>query len=563
MHVYEYMSRTIVAAGVSSVFALLSEDTALLVSELGQSEVEVYGARHEAAAVGMADGYSRSTRSLGIAIIGRGPGFTNALTAIVSAAKGRSSLLVIVGDAGGSGAPTSAKARGPKYLDQSGVLAACGVPFRRLDAARPEESFAEAVEDARRGAATVLLVPSKAFDLEVEGDVARTPQTDAPMGVAISVQLPDVDTVAAYFQEGWTARRPIILAGKGVLESDARAELIRLADRTGALLSTTLLANSLFAGDDYDIGIVGTFSTDAAAEVLADCDLLLAFGTSLNPFTTYAREIIPKAMIIQVDSDPQAFGRYVKPELEIQADAKAWAGALADELEARGYASAGYRTVEVSEMIKRSTKPSASTFGLSTKGLDPRVAMIELEQVIPKQRTLVMDPGQHITFSCPYLSVPTPQDFIFPVDFGSVGSAAALAYGAAVAQPSRLTVLCIGDGGMMMSLSDLETAVRYGLNLLIVISNDSGFGAEMQFLRLLGKPDDVAKYPSPDFAALARALGARGLTVQSLEDIGVLKDELQVMNGPVVVDLKVRDDVRPDWADFLWRRKVQTYRANA
>jgi thiamine pyrophosphate-dependent acetolactate synthase large subunit-like protein len=146
-----------------------------------------------------------------------------------------------------------------------------------------------------------------------------------------------------------------------------------------------------------------------------------------------------------------------------------------------------------------------------------------------------------------YLDVPDPAGFVFATDFQALGLGLGNAIGAAVARPDRLTVLFIGDGGMVMSLNDIDTAVRYTLPLLIVIINDAAYGAEVSFLQQLGLSTKQAEFNDPDFAAIAKGVGAQGLTVRSLGDLDKIRPWIAHPTGPLVVDCKVNPEVQAEW----------------
>jgi thiamine pyrophosphate-dependent acetolactate synthase large subunit-like protein len=145
-----------------------------------------------------------------------------------------------------------------------------------------------------------------------------------------------------------------------------------------------------------------------------------------------------------------------------------------------------------------------------------------------------------------YLAVPDPAGFVFATDFQALGLGLGNAIGAAVARPDRLTVLFIGDGGRMMSLNDLDTAVRYTLPLLIVTINDAAYGAEVYFLQQLGLLTKQAEFNDPDFVAIAQGMGAQGLTVRSLDDLAKIRPWMAHPTGPLVVDCKVNPEVQPE-----------------
>jgi thiamine pyrophosphate-dependent acetolactate synthase large subunit-like protein len=374
------------------------------------------------------------------------------------------------------------------------------------------------------------------------------------------LEIPPIDRsaislVADLLSERWAANHPLILAGRGAVRAGARRELIALADRTGSLLGTTLMANSWFSGHPFNVGVVGSFSPPDAAELARNADVVLAFGASLNPFTTYGGGLFGKARVVQFDIDAAALGRFLEPDIAVLGDVRESAAALLEELGGRGHQSDGYRSPDVAERIANMQSGQEFVDRSRPAAIDPRTLMVALDDALPKDRFLVVDPGHHLTFSCTHLSVEGPNHFVFPVDFGSVGSAASVALGVAIAKRESTTVLAIGDGGLMMSLADLQTAARYGLRLLVVVSNDSGFGAEVHYLQAVGQPDELARYENPSFEELGRALGFDAATVTSVDDITRLRERLGNIDRPLLLDCRVAGEVRAEWIEFYYLGK--------
>ena len=137
--------------------------------------------------------------------------------------------------------------------------------------------------------------------------------------------------------------------------------------------------------------------------------------------------------------------------------------------------------------------------------------------------------------------------FIFAIDFGATGLGLATAVGAAIGRSDRTVVAVVGDGGLMMSLPEIDTAVRYRLPMVIVVMNDRAYGSEVHHLRVRGLPDREAYFETPSLAAVAEALGARGLTVESEADFEALERALTDLNGPLLVDASINGDVLADW----------------
>src|SRR5262249_29767213 len=158
-------------------------------------------------------------------------------------------------------------------------------------------------------------------------------------------------------------------------------------------------------------------------------------------------------------------------------DVKKAAAAILGELERGNHQAVGYRSSQTAEMIASSRRALPSDEG-QPGAIDPRLAMHGLDRVVPRDRIVVSDAGHHMMWATEYLSVPGPDSWILPLEYYTVGNATGVAVGAAIARPDRLTVYAAGDAGLMMSLGDLETAARYRLPMLVVVTNDSGLGAE-------------------------------------------------------------------------------------
>ena len=562
MRVAEALAATLVDRGVSAVFALMSDEVSHLIVELERLGVAVYGTRHEAAAIGMADGYARISGSVGVAIVGRGPGLSNALTAITCAARSDSSVVVLAGDgAAGVLDPEAAVAarRQPKYVDQVGMLRAVGVEAVTL--ASPDAAVADigAVLDAASAGRTVVA--------NLPADLLRAPwhtplagdQVRPSVGFTARPDVPPPDPRQVHeladLLESSFAQRPLLLAGRGAVRAGAVPALLAVGERIGAVMGSTLLARSIFAGQAFDIGVVGSFASPVAAELVTGADAVLAFGTSLNPYTTLGGDLLGRATVVQVDRDPAAFGRFRAVDLAIHGDVAAVASALDAELSTRGHARAGYRTAAVGAQLAAAAPPPFTDMSEADR-IDPRIAMLAFDAALPPDRILVIDPGHHLSWSGALLSVRDPESFIFAGASGAIGSAPGIALGAAVAAPDRVTVLEVGDGGLVMTLGDLSTAVQYGLRMAVLVTNDAAFGTEVHLLRAAGLPDTAALYPDVDIAAVARALGADVVTVRDEPGLAAAAGRLREIHGPVVVDCKVTRQARGDWVDFRARDSV-------
>jgi thiamine pyrophosphate-dependent acetolactate synthase large subunit-like protein len=290
----------------------------------------------------------------------------------------------------------------------------------------------------------------------------------------------------------------------------------------------------LFAGSPYSVGVVGTFATPIASELLNGADLVLTFGAALNHYTTYFGSIFGKARIIQVDADPAALSRYQAVDIGVIADARIAAVAIVDELKRRAYGSTGYRTAETATRIAEFRIEAGLAIAGTSEGMNPHTLMATLDRILPAERVVIVDGGNHMEFSITHLSTPDASSFLWPIEYGSIGCALGNALGAAVARPDRVSVLCIGD---------LDTAVRYRLPLIVLVSNDGALGAELHYLRQNGYADECARHQNPAFEEVARGLGLDSATINSIADLENMRERFSRLNGPLLLDCKVNRDI--------------------
>jgi thiamine pyrophosphate-dependent acetolactate synthase large subunit-like protein len=272
--------------------------------------------------------------------------------------------------------------------------------------------------------------------------------------------------------------------------------------------------------------------------------------------------VIPaSAKVVQIDLDPAAFGAQHRVDLGVLGDAAATAEALADEVERRRFSNQGFRSEATASEIAANTwhaLPFADPE--DPKRIDPRRLSIALNDLLPAERTLVLDSGVFQTYPFAYIDVPDPDGFVFVHSFMSVGFGLGNAIGAAVARPDRLTVAAVGDGGVLMALPELETIARYRLPILVVVYNDAAYGAEVERCRQFGEPLDLVRFPDTDFAALAQALGYRSATVRSESDLETVRRWISEPDRPFLIDAKINADV---WAAWFGDRFAESWEREA
>jgi thiamine pyrophosphate-dependent acetolactate synthase large subunit-like protein len=546
MLIAEAVGRALAGLGVDTVFGLMGSGNLAVTNAMRDAGARFYAARHEGGAVCMADGYGRVSGRLAACSVHQGPGLTNTVTGLTEAAKSRTPLIVLAPEM------PSAAVRSNFRIDQAALVEAVGATAERVHGpATAMADVARAVRRARVERRTVVLM----LPLDVQG--AECPEGVAPPaeGPALAPPRPAQSAVTALADLLAGAERPAIIAGRGAVLAGAAAPLRALGELTGAVLVTSAVANGLFAGDAYDLGIAGGFASPLAARLLGEADAVVAFGAALNPWTTgHGRLLAPDAAVAQVDIDEEAIGAHRPVALGVIGDAAATAEALVAALAGRATAGAGRRTPQLAaEIAVRRWRDEPYAESETAGVLDPRTLSIALDDLLPTERTVVVDSGAFMGWPSMYLRVSDAAGFVFPQAFQCVGLALGNAIGAAIARPDRLAVAALGDGGALMSLPEFETLGRLGLPILVVIYDDAAYGAEVHHFGPMGEAVDLAQFPDTDFAALARAAGCHGLTARSLEDLGPLRGWLAAPDRAFVLDAKVDPTIYGEWLAEAFR----------
>ncbi|MGK3206962.1 thiamine pyrophosphate-binding protein [Amycolatopsis sp. MEPSY49] len=538
MNVAELVGRTLAELGVRTAFGVVGSGNFEVTNALRAGGVRFVAARHEGGAASMADAYARMSGQVSVLSLHQGCGLTNAMTGITEAAKSRTPMLVLTADSAGASVLSNFR------VGQDGLAAAVGaVPERVHSAASAVADTVRAFRTARQQRRTVVLN----LPLDVQAEPAPSP-SPVPDIAGPAVVRPDAGSVRALADLLAAAERPVFIAGRGARGS--REPLRDLASRCGAVLATSAVAHGLFHGDPFAMGISGGFASPTAAELILGADLVVGWGCALNMWTTrHGKLLSPHAKLVQVDVEQSALGAHRPIDLGIVGNV---AGTAADVL-AVAKEQQGYRTDEVAARIAAGRWNDVEHEDLSEGGrIDPRTLSKLLDEMLPAERIVSIDSGNFMGYPSAYLSVPDEQGFCFTQAFQSIGLGLGTAIGAALARPDRLPVLGTGDGGFHMALSELDTAVRLGLPLVVIVYNDAAYGAEIHHF---GDADmTTVRFPDSDLAAIGRGFGADGVTVRSAEDLFAVRDWLAgPRDAPLVIDAKIADDGGSWWLAEAFR----------
>jgi acetolactate synthase I/II/III large subunit len=537
MPIYEALAQAFAAEGVDAHFTLMGDGNMHWAAAMKNLDgMDTFCVRHEHCACAMAMGYHLATGKVGVASVTCGPGFTQIMTALAVAARGRIPLVVFAGEA-----PINARWYN-QALDQPPLAAATGAHY--IAAHSPQRMYQyvrEAFYVARHERKPVVLgVP---YDLQKQPLPNLGAYQPSAAVLPHSEPMPPVPHQIDQLVERLArATCPIILAGRGVMRSGAQKEVEELAERSGALLATTLLARGMFDHNPFSLGIAGGFARDIAHEIGAQADLVIAIGTSLNYYTVDGGNMFPKAEVAQVDVEPLGLRNGLKAaDLYLRADAKLAVVALLEKLRARGGAQARIRSDALARRI-RDELADAAEFAIEPGLIDPRRAIEALDGVIPKDYDTVSGSG-HQSYFHSTMRGRRPENYHAIREFGAIGNGLSFAIGVAAAKRTGKVVLFEGDGSMLMHIQELEMVQRHRLKLLICVLNDGAYGSEIHKLRADGVDDSGAIFGRTDLAAIARGFGLRGANVTEVSQFAPLFAAHQAQDTAEVWNIHVSDKV--------------------
>lgn len=498
------------ARHVDHVFGVMGNGNAYFLDALERStEVEFTAVRHEAGAVVAADAFHRASGRLAAATTTYGAGFTNTITALAEAVQAHVPLVLVVGDE-----PTS----GPRPWDVDQIALASAVGARTYTVGRTDAAATTviAIEHALTyRVPTVLAIPYDVASRDA-GPVPEAPDPRVPGPLAVNGEFAHA-TVREIARALAGARRPFLLAGRGAWISGAGEALGALADATGALTASTALGRGIFPRAEFDLGVTGGFGAERAMELVREADVAVVFGASLNQFTMRFGDLFaPGTRVFQVDVAPTATHPHVGGY--VRGDARAVAEAITHEVRRIAAEPSDWReSVDVAAARRYDTGEGVAADGR----LDPRSVAARLGELLPQDRVVVSDGGHFIGWANMFWPVASPDRMMMVgTAFQSIGQGWPSIAGAALAKPTSTVVLTTGDGGGLMALADLETAVRVaGGRGIAVVWNDAAYGAEINLYGLKGLAKEPMLIPEVDFAALGEGVGAEGVVVRRLEDL--------------------------------------------
>lgn len=488
--------------------------------------------RHEQGAIHAADGYARSTGKVGVCIATSGPGATNLVTGIATAYMDSVPLVVITGNVATNLIGTDAF----QEADITGIT----MPITKHNyLVRDVEDLPRIIHEAFHIANTgrkgpVLIDIPK--DVSANKTIFKPVQEVNIRGYHPTVEphKPQIDKMLEAIAE---AKKPVILAGGGIVYADAAPELLEFVEKTGIPITTTLLGLGGFpSGHELWMGMPGMHGTYTANTALQEADLLINFGARFDDRVTMRLDgFAPHAKVVHADIDPAEIGKNVPTDIPIVGDVKTVLQ-LANQ-SARPAAKADAWRAK----IRQDKERMPLRYTDSEDELKPQWVIEMLHETTRGEAIVTTDVGQHQMWAAQYYQFKHPRSLITSGGLGTMGFGFPSAIGAQMGNPDRLVVSINGDGGMQMCSQELAVCAINNIPVKIVVINNQVLGMVRQWQEIIydNRFSHIDLAGSPDFVKLAEAYGVKGLRATNKEEARRAWQEALETDGPVLVEFVV------------------------
>ncbi len=530
----EAFVETLVANGVTDIFGIMGSAFMDAMDIFAPAGIRLIPVVHEQGAAHMADGYARATGKHGVVIGQNGPGISNCVTAIAAAYWAHSPVVMITPETGtlGQGLGGFQEAdQLPMFREFVKYQGHVNNPARMAE--YTGRCFDRALSEI---GPTQLNIPRDYFYGDIDVDIPQPARLDRGPGGERTLQEA-ADLLAE-------AKFPVIVAGGGVVMADGVEECKALAERLGAPVVNSYQHNDSFpASHPLWCGPLGYQGSKAGMKLISKADVVIALGSRLGPFGTlpqHGMDYWPTdAKIIQIDADHKMLGLVKKISVGICGDAKAAAIALTNLLTDKALACDASKEARAAEIADEKKAWEAELdewihekddFSLDMieeaknepgNWLHPRQVLRELEKAMPEDVMVSTDIGNINSVAHSYLRFERPRSFFAPMSFGNCGYALPTMIGAKTAAPERPAIAYAGDGAWAMSMTEIMTSVRHDIPVTGVVFHNRQWGAEKKNqVDFYNRRFVAGELESESFAGIAQAMGAEGIVVDKLEDVG-------------------------------------------
>ncbi len=529
---------SLVREGVKFIFGFPGGAVINLYDELmNYPQIKHILVRHEQGAIHAADGYARSTGKTGVCLVTSGPGATNVVTGVTTAFMDSIPIVILTGQVATNQIGNDAF----QEADIIGITRTCSKHnYLVKNTTDLAGTIREAFQIASTGRPGPVLV-------DLPKDVITG---ESPFNYPAKVQLRGYTTVTnghpgqvkLAIREILKAKRPVIYAGGGIINSGGHKELAELAEIARIPVTLTLLGLGGFpANHPLFLGMLGMHGTYAANMAITNCDLLIAIGSRFDDRVTGKVEAFaPSARIIHIDIDPSSISKNLTVDVPIVGDAKNVLSRMIERLKEHGDFWKATRGPWLKE-VGRFAEEHPVHYELSDDVIKPQFVIEQIHQLTKGQAIIATEVGQNQMWTAQFYQFTQPRTLLSSGGLGTMGYGLPAAIGAQLAFPDRIVFDIAGEGSFQMNVQELATAVQYQLPVKVAILNNQSLGMVRQWQELFfdKRYSETSLASQPDFAKLAEAYGAAGLRADHPEEVVPCLEKALSIQGPVVIDFHV------------------------
>lgn len=535
--------------GVDTIFGYPGAIILSIYEELFHSkDITHYLVRHEQAAIHAAEGYARVSGKCGIALVTSGPGATNTITGLANAYLDGYPLIVFTGQ-------VNSNLIGNDAFQEADVVGLTRSCTKHNYLVKDVQDLARIIKEAFYIATTgkpgpvVIDIPKNV--LESKGNFNYTEDMQLE-GYSPKMEL-DKNLASKALKYLCEAKKPVILAGGGVLTAEASQELTEFAKRMNIPVTTTMMGIGVYGeDDDLNLGMLGVLGNYWANHAVSECDVLLAIGTRLNDrILNPVLNCVKSGKLIHIDIDPCAISKTVKANMEITADAKEALSSIIEELNQNWYENNSEEKTNWVAQIKQMKSKKTVPVVESEKMHAHRVLEKIYECTKEYEPIVATEVGQHQIWTVQNFNFKKPRKLLTSGGLGTMGFGFPAAMGACLAERNSLVLDISGDGSIQMNIQELATCVEYHLPVKVLILNNGYLGMVRQWQEKFYEGRYCGtQITSPDFVKVAEAYGAKGIRVEREEDIERAMKEAIDYDGPVFIDFIVESfDFAYPWVE--------------
>ncbi len=484
--------------------------------------------RHEQCAAHMADGYARACGRPGVCLATSGPGVTNLVTGIATAYADSSPMIALTGQVGTGSLGLGAFQEIDAY---SLMMPVTKHNYRVLSPNKLPHILAEAWDICRTGRPGPVHIDLPVDQLNAEIDDEAFTET-----YGIKPTLEDTSGIGHAIRWIKDSKRPVIMAGGGVITGNACEEVVKLAELTGIPVVTPMMGvGTIPWNHPLNMGPLGMHGRLPALDTFSRADLIIAIGTRFSD-RTYSPHTFPEkeCRVIHIDIDATEFGKHNRESVNILCDAKKGTQMLIDSLSGHTENRPDWgKTVECFK------DRCCCNNNIDSDPINPRKVMYEINKIIDDDTIITTDVGQNQMWAMHHLHISKPRQFISSGSMGTMGFGLPSALGAKAAKPDKKVITIVGDGGFQMVIQELATSVAEDLPVVICLLNNGWLGMVRQHQKLFweGRYSGVDLGISPDFSMIAKGYGAKSIRVEKAGEIGDALKEAVECNKTCLVDI--------------------------